>query len=50
LAIASLLAMQMISRLQDELDIEVQFSDLLEKKTIGDLDAFIHTQLSNPGM
>jgi hypothetical protein len=42
--------MQLISRLQDELDLEVQFADLVDKKTIGDLDAYIQVQVSNPGM
>lgn len=41
--------MQLISRFQDELGLEVAFSDLLLKKTIADLDAFIQVQVANPG-
>lgn len=49
MGIASLLAMQLISRLEDELDIELAFADLIEKKTLGDLDVFIQAQVANPG-
>jgi hypothetical protein len=49
LGFASLLAMQLLGRLQDKLGLVLQFSDLGTMETIGDLDAYIQSLIADPG-